>query len=208
MYNPKRDYYRALGLTPEASPEVIRVAYEELSSFLDPGQPQHREMQVLLEEAHRTLADPVRRASYDRERDQAHRTRPVDPVGALDAPIPEAEPETAPAGPVMTTYRAPSPDAIPAVEKALARDPENKDLRAWLAFLYYSAERHQDALHVYQQLVAKDPKNPNFHYYLGNVSYKIGKKAVALAAWETAIRLDPGGFIAQRAQRKIEGGRK
>lgn len=73
----ERDYYAALGVTPEASQDEIRRAFRELAKRWHPdlyvnATPAEREraerrMRAIVE-AHETLGDPGRRASYDLHR--------------------------------------------------------------------------------------------------------------------------------------------
>jgi tetratricopeptide (TPR) repeat protein len=52
-------------------------------------------------------------------------------------------------------------DAIKETEKAIAREPERRDLKLFVANLYKRAERYDDAIKLYQMLLDKEPKNPD-----------------------------------------------
>jgi tetratricopeptide (TPR) repeat protein len=52
-------------------------------------------------------------------------------------------------------------DAIKETEKAIAREPERRDLKLFAANLYKRAERYDDAIKLYQMLLDKEPKNPD-----------------------------------------------
>ena len=78
---PQRDYYGILGLAPTANDDEIRHAYRRLAKMWHPDRyrtaPDHLRQQAerrirLLTEAHATLADPTRRATYDRDYFKAH----------------------------------------------------------------------------------------------------------------------------------------
>lgn len=65
------DYYRLLEVDPRASTEVIQKAYRVLAQRHHPdagGAGSDPERMRLLNEAYRTLSDPVRREAYDRRR--------------------------------------------------------------------------------------------------------------------------------------------
>lgn len=67
-----QDYYRTLGLGPEATAEEIRRAYRRLAlewhPDRNPGNPQAAERFVEISEAYAVLVDPAKRAAYDRAR--------------------------------------------------------------------------------------------------------------------------------------------
>lgn len=68
MSNPPVNYYKVLGLDPEAEPEVIRAAYRELAAKYHPDRGGDSERMRLINEAYAQLSDPDRRSEYDRRR--------------------------------------------------------------------------------------------------------------------------------------------
>lgn len=69
-----RDHYAVLGVRPAASPEQITSAYRTLVRALHPdvrtgGPTADAELAEVID-AYRVLRDPLRRASYDAERDR------------------------------------------------------------------------------------------------------------------------------------------
>lgn len=69
---PGVDYYRTLGLHPEAAEEEIRRAYRRLAlqwhPDRNPGDPQAEERFKEISEAYAVLIDPAKRREYDRAR--------------------------------------------------------------------------------------------------------------------------------------------
>jgi len=86
------DYYRLLGIPPDADLQRIRTAYRSLAKRFHPdtnrGSEAAAELFRQVNNAYRILADPARRARYDEE--LARRTQsksanaPVKPVSNLD----------------------------------------------------------------------------------------------------------------------------
>lgn len=65
------DYYAVLGVAPNCSQEELRAAYRRAVNFWHPDRnrtPQATEMMQLINVAYDLLRDPLRRATYDRER--------------------------------------------------------------------------------------------------------------------------------------------
>jgi len=69
-----KDYYAILGVSPEASLRAIKKAYRRLARRHHPdlhqGNKQEEERFKEIGEAYRVLADPKRRADYDRARNR------------------------------------------------------------------------------------------------------------------------------------------
>jgi predicted Zn-dependent protease with MMP-like domain len=91
----QRDYYGILGVAVTATPDEIRQAFWRLAKLWHPDRyrtaPEHLRAQAerrmrLLTEAHATLADPVKRADYDRNYvGNAPHVRDPDDVAPPDA---------------------------------------------------------------------------------------------------------------------------
>jgi hypothetical protein len=126
------DYYELLGVTRQASQPEIRSAYRALAKALHPDAGGTAGAFRLLREAYETLADPVRRASYDRggydgydepDPDDDHADDPDDHPGGH-----RPEPETADrrrrstgAGPRARRFGA-DPDFVPTLPHIDADD--------------------------------------------------------------------------------------
>ncbi len=78
--NREPDYYAILQVHPDAEPEVIDAAYRRLAAKYHPDvnpSPDATARMQELNEAHRVLSDPARRAAYDARRAR----RAVQPAG-------------------------------------------------------------------------------------------------------------------------------
>ena len=85
-YDSTKDYYRELGVRPDASPKVIDRAYRSQARKRHPDRGGSEEEMKSLNEAHDVLSDPATRRAYDRERQ---------PRVAANAPSPSFDPEAA-----------------------------------------------------------------------------------------------------------------
>jgi molecular chaperone DnaJ len=83
----QRDYYQVLGVGPDADDKEIKKAYRTIIRYCHPDSPDCRMTKdelLEIQEAYETLADPQKRARYDRGRDaprQGHTGRAGDPAG-------------------------------------------------------------------------------------------------------------------------------
>ncbi|HEY7463458.1 MAG TPA: DnaJ domain-containing protein [Candidatus Limnocylindria bacterium] len=85
---PGRDYYKILQVDPEAEVDVIRAAYETLSTRFDPKRDLTGVHEIRLRELDRafeTLSDEGRRRVYDIERAGAY--EPVAPGEMIGIPV-------------------------------------------------------------------------------------------------------------------------
>jgi len=72
MTTSGKDYYRILQVDPAAEPEVIEAAYRRLALKYHPDvnrSPDAKQRMQEINEAYEMLRVPLKRASYDRERD-------------------------------------------------------------------------------------------------------------------------------------------
>ena len=90
------------------------------------------------------------------------------------------------------------------IERMLAAQPDNKELRDWLAFSLYTNNRFKEAIKHYIILISQSPNNENYDYYLGNCYYRSGLKALAIVEWKKVTQINPDGKLAKKAQERIQ----
>ena len=64
-----KDYYRLLGVSPEAGADEIKTAYRKMARKYHPDVNKEKDAQarfIEIGEAYEALADPQKRAAYDR----------------------------------------------------------------------------------------------------------------------------------------------
>jgi curved DNA-binding protein CbpA len=110
-----RDYYRVLGIPPDADAEAIRDAFRRLARKHHPDAstaPDAAQRFREIAEAHHVLADPRRRAGYDaRPAVQATaRSHPAEPGSGIDLGGSTDGPPW-PGGPLDRLFGRPAPDA-------------------------------------------------------------------------------------------------
>jgi hypothetical protein len=127
------DYYALLGVPPDASEALIRLAFRRLARLYHPdvaGTGNLVRMQQL-NAAYRTLSDPERRRAYDATREpvpHAAATPPREPPSTYPAPAPAPQrPRRAgtirhTAGPFQHVHTLQTSDTTPVAALALARD--------------------------------------------------------------------------------------
>jgi hypothetical protein len=110
------DHYEALHLDPLASPEVVELAYQHLSTKYRLAGAEERLLSI--EEAYRVLRDPHLRASYDAQLAMARAT----PTQQAPRPFPAHEP-------------TPSPSSAPPMPDTATVSPRAERLRTTLDLL-------------------------------------------------------------------------
>jgi tetratricopeptide (TPR) repeat protein len=183
------NFYELLVVPPSASPEEIREAvrkqrrqWVKRQASADPAKRTEAEVKVRqLDEAERTLLDPVLRGGFD---EQLRNYRPP-------APTPDGQVgdwlEKAHAyldqGHVAAAHTA-------AVEAINQRGGEDAAwyIRAHASFLMGQA---RDAEYEFAEAIRLQPANPDYHFDLGDVFAQQEKWASALREFETALRFQP-----------------
>jgi len=104
----------------------------------------------------------------------------------------------------ITEYTEGSGEGIDDVETMLKADPDNVDLQDWLAFLYYTNNRLDEAIDLYKKLLASGHKADTQYFYLGNAYYKKGLSQLAVEQWKKSLEVAPTGPMARKAQARID----
>jgi DnaJ-like protein len=97
-------HYEVLGIPPNASQDAIRVAYRERARVAHPDRAGTTESMVAINEAYRVLADPGRRAVYDRALTTLA-TIPDDLPDESEPPVPPRDNPLSPAGPARFPWK-------------------------------------------------------------------------------------------------------
>jgi len=90
------------------------------------------------------------------------------------------------------------------IEQLLVNQPENLELRDWLAFSLYTNNNFKEAIKHYIKLISQAPDVESYHYYLGNCYYRSGLKALAIVEWKKVTRLSPDSKLSQKANERIK----
>lgn len=94
------------------------------------------------------------------------------------------------------------PDAIQALKKALALDPEDAVSHYHMGVLLTRNGQLEEALKEYRSAISLDPRNPNYHSQLGMALAQSGQVPAALTEIKEAIDIQPlsSGYRSQLAQ--------
>jgi len=86
----------------------------------------------------------------------------------------------------IVTYMGPANAAqLERVEAQLRRQPDDRDLLEWYAFLLYSNRRVPESIDVYERLVAEFEPTDTTLYYLGSAHLKLFNIRSARSAWDS-----------------------
>jgi tetratricopeptide (TPR) repeat protein len=124
------------------------------------------------------------------------------------APEPSTPKPSTPDPGMVTQYQPGTGEGIGELEEQLKQDPENPDLLDWLAFMYYSNKKYQEAIDTYRRAIAINYDNEHQHYYLANSYYQLGQLERAIEEWEVVLELKPGSKLAHNAEERIEKSKK
>jgi curved DNA-binding protein CbpA len=141
-----RDYYRILGVSPDASAEEIERSFRQLARRLHPdlngGDGATQEMMKELNVARAALTDVTARAAYD---DRLRREKQAEPRRADAAPPRPGPPAVPPQ--VRLRTAVPSPVSSWARPRTASPPPPTRELRSashvwrllWIAFAAFMA---------------------------------------------------------------------
>lgn len=104
----------------------------------------------------------------------------------------------------ITEYTEATGEGIDDVEAMLSVDPDNPDLMDWLAFLYYTNNRLDEAIDLYRKLLALGHKPESQYFYLGNAYFRKGLRSLSIEQWKRCVEVAPTSSMARKAQARIE----
>jgi predicted Zn-dependent protease len=183
------NFYELLALAPSASPDEIREAvrkqrrqWVKRQASADPAKRAEAEVKVRqLDEAERTLLDPVLRGGFD---EQLRNYRPP-------APTPDGQ-----AGDWLAKAQVYLDQGHVAAAHVAAREAINQrgsDDAAWYirAHASFLMGQARDAEYEFAEAIRLQPANPDYHFDLGDVLAQQEKWDSALREYETALRFQP-----------------
>ncbi len=227
----RKDYYTFLGIESDAPKPVIEKRARQLAARWQAAM-RHKAVPMEAKElakelatgaqlVYRTLADPKRRAEYDRRAaaGQAPLLRPIKGATGLSSPasrVPQRpEPETARIdasgdAPTMLERIQHFIDgkewklAASLLEEARLVNPSDPDVLAHLGWVTWILERDQEAAEEFLQLaVAFDRNHLNAISYLGKLALEVGDEDRAHKWLTRVMELDRTQRWARRALRKL-----
>jgi tetratricopeptide (TPR) repeat protein len=104
----------------------------------------------------------------------------------------------------ITEYTEATGEGIDDVEAMYAADPSNPDLMDWLAFLYYTNNRLDEAIGLYRKLLSVGHKPESQYFYLGNAYFRKGLRSLSIEQWKRCVEVAPASSMARKAQARIE----
>lgn len=215
------DYYKTLGVEPDADPTIIKRRYrllvrEHHPDAVAPGQrAQAHERMLAINAAWTVLSDPAERARYDRS------LRPVVPPSAGQtaanraangaAPSTNGAARTSrPAGQSRTAARGTPPHGTPPrgsaartasrnAARGSSRSANPRTRMLTLVFeaaeLYFFHGRAQEAIEICNRVMKFDPKNAEAPALLGDIYAEQGRKDIAVLMYERAVRNQPDNAL-------------
>lgn len=165
------DYYAFLGVPRNASEEEIRRRYRELARVyhpdVNPDKAKAHEQFLLLNEAYRTLTDPLKRMSYDLALARAERLRQQEVSLERSSRRPKVEALLVEAE--ARFFRREFEEAISLCQQALRLDSRNAAIYALLGDIYTELGKLEDAVVMYTYAVQYKPESQLFAQKLQQV---------------------------------------
>ncbi len=120
--------------------------------------------------------------------------------GEQDGPEDDPQDEAA----RLTNYEKGSGAGIEEIRELLRQDPENRQLKEWLAFSYYINDDYDEAIGLYLELIEENDTAPAPHYYLANSYYRNGYLEAAVEEWKRVVSICPDTMLGRKAAQRIE----
>ena len=126
-----------------------------------------------------------------------------------DIPVaeqPDVEGQSKEAG-RLTYYRKGTGAGVDEIRELLKSDPDNRQLKEWLAFALYTNDLLDEAINTYLELIEGEDNDPISHYYLANCYFKGGYPDAAKEEWSRVVELAPDSTLAKKAQDRMKNPR-
>ena len=107
----------------------------------------------------------------------------------------------------VTTYQDGSSDTLEEIKQLQTmhdQNPDNLDIKEWLAFKLYSAGQYENAEGLFRELIVKSHRSGVQNFYLGNLLAKTGREPEAILCWRQTVSLIPNDVKAKKAQARID----
>ena len=204
-----RDFYRLLGVQPNASADEIKRAYRAQSFKYHPDRSRssprfsfYQKVQRALNEAYGTLSDPVERSRYDRDYRKA-KARAADPASASRTDRAQEEYEVA-----LGFLDLGELGVVEHLNRCLILDPEHADARHLLALAYVDLDDAANVRRVGREMVSRPESRYDGCVVLAE-AYVLdpdgGDLLAALTRCDEAIALHPGRPAAYSAKARALG---
>ena len=231
----KLNYYKILGVSPDAADKEIRRVYYKLAQRYHPDKAQNRDESrkfeenfALITEAYNCLKDPVRRKEYDktiqRKPDESEAKAPSPKAEQSSAEssngesatenIPKAEYQGDRTSLARRAYKKGikhfnSGDfkrAVEFLDVAAQNDSQNARYLSLLALsLVRSHQRIAQAIDLCKQAVEIEPFNQEHRLRLGHIYRMIGSTSLAKEMYEGVLKWDSSNLEARENLREVGG---
>lgn len=107
----------------------------------------------------------------------------------------------------LTHYRKGTGAGVEEIRELLKNDPDNRQMKEWLAFALYTNDMYDDAIGAYLELIETKEADPISHYYLANSYFRSGYVDAAREEWKRVIDLAPDSHLGKKASERIKAPR-
>lgn len=107
----------------------------------------------------------------------------------------------------VTTYQAGADDTLAEIDQLkgmLTTNPNNLDIKEWLAFKLYSVSNYSEAEQLFRDLIVQNHRAGVQNFYLGNLLAKTGREREAVKCWKATVTLIPNDVKSKKAAARIE----
>ncbi len=189
----QRDYYLTLQISPEATIKEIKASFRRLARRyhpdLNPDNPQAAEYFKAISEAYDTLSDPLKRRSYDRDRNLANKNYRIN--YETPEPIQKAKNAQYYYQQGMAQAKAKNyQQAITEYSRAIALDSKFIDAYLKRSEMRYKLGDHQGVLDDCYWMITISPSLAKAYYYQGRARYNLGYVQASIDSYSEAIRQD------------------